>query len=487
MIHCVKFLMLAGAALTVAAAPVAPADAGLAANHRLERDGMAGSFSIEGASGISSVDGTVLAYVFELAPAGYVVVPADDALPPVMAYSYTSGFWNGEGQTFGMSDLLRIDLEKRMSCIDLISGEAALANTREWEAALSGSFDPGPAAMLEQWPPSGSTPTGGWLWENWTQGSPYNAYCPMDLNAGSRSVAGCPAVAMGMIVDNLETTNSTRFSDSDDYHHVYLENYWIDDDHVAHDFPSWPELNGMLDILDTHYGQSTPLTNSDKAALVFACGSACKQVYSASGSGTFGVGQAHDAYIRFGFEDCELLDAESDSLFEKLSQNMMDALPAHLAIVDAAWQYGHNIVVDGYNTDDYYHFNFGWGGSTNGWYQFPLSGMPYQMNIIEGLVLNIRLDSTGIDPEDPAGFVSLRCQSNPCPSDPSISIDLALPGHAAVRVFGVDGRLEGTLLDGSLAAGSHTLTWPGGLPTGVYIVRADAGSAYDTLRLVVLE
>jgi len=220
---------------------------------------------------------------------------------------------------------------------------------------------------------------------------------------------------------------------------------------------------------------------------VFACGSACKQVYSASGSGSFGVGQAHDAYIRFGFEDCELLDAESDSLFEKLSQNMMDALPAHLAIVDAAWQYGHNIVVDGYNTDEYYHFNFGWGGSTNGWYQFPLSGMPYQMNIIEGIVLNIYLDSTGIDPEGSADCVSLSCTSNPCPSDPSVSVGLAQPGNVSVKVFGIDGRLEGTLVEGPLAAGSHALAWPGSLPPGIYIVRADTGTACDVLRLVVLE
>ena len=487
MIQYAKLLILAGAATAVAAAPVTLADARLAANHRLERDGMAGSFTIEGVSGLSGDDGTMLAYVFDLSPSGYVVVSADDAMPPVPAYSYSSDFGGGEGQTFGMSDLLAIDIENRMACAGLISEEAALANARSWEAATSGLADPGFPAMLEQWPAAGTTPTGGWLMENWTQGSPYNAYCPMDLTASSRSVAGCPAVAMGMIVDNLETTNSTRFSDSDDYHHVYLENYWIDDDCVAHDFPDWSELNDMLDILDTHYEQSTPLTNSDKAALVFACGSACKQVYSASGSGTFGVGQAHDAYTRFGFENCELLDAESDSLFEKLSQNMIDALPAHLAIVDAGWQYGHNIVVDGYNTDEYYHFNFGWGGSTNGWYQFPLSGMPYQMNIIEGLVLNIFLDSTGIDPADRDASVSLSCPSNPCLSNPSVSVELARPGNVAVRVFGIDGRLEGILFDGSLGAGSHALAWPGSLPSGIYIVRADAGSSSGTLRLVVLE
>ena len=32
---------------------------------------------------------------------------------------------------------------------------------------------------------------------------------------------------------------------------------------------------------------------------------------------------------------------------------------------------GHAFVVDGYTANDYFHFNFGWGGSSNGWYQIP--------------------------------------------------------------------------------------------------------------------
>ena len=70
MIQYAKLLILAGAATAVAAAPVTPSDARLAANHRLERDGMAGSFTIEGVSGLSGDDGTMLANVFDLSPSG---------------------------------------------------------------------------------------------------------------------------------------------------------------------------------------------------------------------------------------------------------------------------------------------------------------------------------------------------------------------------------------------------------------------------------
>ena len=72
---------------------------------------------------------------------------------------------------------------------------------------------------------------------------------------------------------------------------------------------------------------------------------------------------------------------------------MMDARPAHLAIVDPGWTMGHNVVVDGYNTDNYYHLNFGWGGSYNGWYLLP-DEIPYGLTVIEGLIVDIAY-STG--------------------------------------------------------------------------------------------
>ena len=45
-------------------------------------------------------------------------------------------------------------------------------------------------------------------------------------------------------------------------------------------------------------------------------------------------------------------------------------------------------VVDGYNTDGYYHVNFGWGGSSNAWYILP-DEFPYELTVIEGLIVDI--------------------------------------------------------------------------------------------------
>lgn len=483
-----KFSVLLLAAASALAMPVDRTTAEAVAAARMQRDGVSGDFTISACNDIGSTEGdTALAYAFDLLPTGFVIVTADSDLPPVIAYSYTNAL-TGPDQGFGMTDLVRLDLESRLAHMDRTPQSIILSNRTLWMDLASGRY-PVSSFVLEQWPPAGSTPTGGWLMENWTQSAPYNAYCPMDLIAGARSVAGCPAVAMGMILDNLETTNGCRFDDTDDYYHNYHEYYWIDDDYVAHDFPSWTELNTLLDVLDGHYLSGTPLTNSDKAALVFASGSACKQVYTASGSGTFGVDQAYDGYLRFGYSNCELLFDDSDSLFEKLSQNMIDTLPAHLAIVDAAWQYGHNVVVDGYNTDDFYHFNFGWGGSNNGWYSFPLTGMPYSMNLIEGIVLNIGAGQTSVE-EEPwqgEGPVTLSTCANPVVSNPTFAIGLAQSGNVTLAVYSITGRLVAILANGQMAAGEHLLAWSNAdAPSGLYLVRATCASGSATTRLTLI-
>ena len=62
----------------------------------------------------------------------------------------------------------------------------------------------------------------GFLGSHWTQDYPYNQLCPRDpVNGNSYSYAGCPAIAMGQIVNYLRTTQGTRFDDSDDYQHNY--------------------------------------------------------------------------------------------------------------------------------------------------------------------------------------------------------------------------------------------------------------------------
>ncbi len=474
------------------AMPVEFSDAEKVAAARIFRDSRSETFDVCRHILLEGTDNeSVLAYVFELDPAGYVIVPADNCLPPVIAYSYTDNCL-GEGEENSiLLDIARMDIELRLSYQDEVSPDLIQTNRTLWEDYLTGGYAHSSDYVLQQWPAAGSTPTGGWLLENWTQNSPFNDYCPLDLIAGSRSVAGCPAVAMASIVNFGKTINETRFGETDDYYHNYHEHYWIDDDHTAHDFPSWNELNGYLDSLEYRYTNHLKLTDADKAALVYACGAACKQVYTASVSGTFGVDQAYNAYQRFGFTGCSLLYASSDSLFERLSGNMMNAVPAHLAVVDSGPQYGHNLIIDGYNTDDFYHLNFGWGGGYNGWYQFPLSGMPYSMNIIEGIILDIGEGQQSIEGDTPLDgdpVLILSRPANPVSGNLLVGFSVIESCNVNVSVYTLSGHLVATVADGAYSTGSFQLCWnTDNISNGVYILAASGPWGLQAARFTVLK
>ena len=232
----------------------------------------------------------------------------------------------------------------------------------------------------------------GLLHSHWTQDYPYNQLCPRDpMNGNAYSVAGCPAIAMGQIINYLRTTQDTRFTDDDDYNHYYAgRNYVIDDDWATLKFPAFPMLNVMLDSVDATFQRGEGLPDELAAALVFACGTACTQVYTSEGSGTFFVDQAFEAYQRFGFTDCVLFRDSDSTMYATLISNLQAGYPAHLAVENPAGTVGHNVVVDGYReSDGKFHMNFGYGGSLDNWYDIPDPNFYYGMTKMEGIILNI--------------------------------------------------------------------------------------------------
>jgi len=379
--HSLYIVVLAMLTLHLFAAPVDLPLARQAALNQLEHIGAA--FTDVSLDTTLRAHDATLGYVFAVQPTGYVVVSASTDLPPVIAYSVTGGF---HCHNEALLELVTADLANRAADLAVMPAELLAQHRADWDALLSGAA----RQRFEQWPPEGTTSTGGWVETRWTQNSPYNLYCPVDLGSGSRAVAGCPAVAMGQIVAYWNTLLGTRFSDDDDYHHNYNgQNYWIDDDAETYDFPTFPELNTLLDTLDHHMRDGAAYTNHDKGALVFACGVAAQQVYAAGGSGTFGVSQAYAAYQRFGFTSSVLLTADSTNVYERMADNIRNAMPVHLAVVNEAWTSGHNVVADGYNTEDYFHINFGWGGQSDGWYLLP-DQFPYSLTVLEGVVVDIQ-------------------------------------------------------------------------------------------------
>ncbi len=415
-----------------------------AAQAKLSSDRMTGQHYFSGSIAILSTSSSdTLAYVFELDPTGYIIVTADDELFPIIAYSYDNGCRASGEEDNILFSLVRMDIELKKAGLNEIPPSVLLRFKSQWKSLLEENREHMNFPFFEQWPPAGSTPTGGWLMSNWTQNSPYNSMCPIDPQTAQRSIAGCPAVAMGMIVNYHEEIHGTRFSDADDYYHSYAgRNYWIDDDWAVRGFPSWSQLNVYFDTLESHYSTGDSLTNQDKAALVWACGAAMRQVYTSGGSGTFGATQALNAYIKFGYGDCSPLDTLSDSLYERLSQNMKDGMPAHITALTPPPVQGHNFVIDGYNTNDYYHLNMGWGGTHNGWYIIPDS-IPYNLTVIDTIFIDIG-DPLNFVEESPSGPVSAEFERSSfylTAQNPLIFFFAPCSGPAQVSIYDLTGRL----------------------------------------------
>lgn len=330
--------------------------------------------------------------------------------------------------------------------------------------------------------PNAGTPTlraEGLLKSHWTQDFPYNQFCPRDpMNNYAYSCAGCPAIAMGQIINYLQTTEGTRFSDDDDYAHFYAgRNYYIDDDWETLKFLSFPLLNEMMDSIDATFEIGEELSGELAAALVFACGTALTQIYTSEGSGTFFVDQAFEAYQRFGFTDCVLFRDPDSIMYATLISNLQAGYPAHLAVENPEGTVGHNVVVDGYReTDGKFHINFGYGGPLDNWYDIPDPNFYYGMTKVEGIILNIFPKDGPLAVHDYSSQQLLAVYPNPV-SDVLYMKNLPCE-KVNYSIFNVLGQKVATgSSNGSISVAE--------LGKGVYILQVKGENFLETAKFVV--
>ena len=429
---------------------------------------------LRGTDALVSDETRTVGFIFRFTPTGFIIISTSELTRPVYGYSFTGDFNLTDKEFRKIKTIIIQDLQNRTRLADQLPVSTKIAIAKEWEQFLGGRLLMNP---FQQWPPEGSTTSGGWVVTNWTQSAPYNSMCPMDLNAGARSVVGCPATAMGQILNYHETLNSTSFNDGDDYYHNYGagNQYWIDDDHVARSFPSWDSLNIWLSSMEYAYQIQAPVSMEMKAALSFACGVAAHQVYTASVSGTFGIDQAWESFQRFSFTDSRLIFPTDTNLNSDIAENIKVALPVQLGLlVDPPGSGGHNVVVDGYNTDEYYHFNFGWGGSSNGWYTLPPTNIAYNLTIIEGAVVDIKSTNYTSVPDDTKQPELTRIYPNPASNYLSITTSFET---AALTIFNLTGKTVAT----AFLSGSTSKVDVAHLPAGLYLVqiRQNGNSIYQ--------
>ena len=288
-----------------------------------------GDFSIKSSQKLVSENGKVLAYVLDLEPNGFIVISSDTDIKPIIAYSFKSDFIVDDNCGNALYHMVLKDMKLRREAISLYSKEKKGKNNVKWEKYIAGDLDYFRSLLFQQWPPEGSTSTGGWMETAWHQRSPYNNFCPLDPNTGNRSVVGCVGTAMAQIVNYHRYIGDLSFSEDDEY---TSNGIGIDADSSAYDFPSFERLNAYLDSLRYRYQHDISINNNDIAALNFACGISVQMSYSARASGA-DVYSIADALIqKFNYFSAITKWSEENDFYSVLKSNMMNALPAELSI-----------------------------------------------------------------------------------------------------------------------------------------------------------
>ena len=78
----------------------------------------------------------------------------------------------------------------------------------------------------------------------------------------------------------------------------------------------------------------------------------------------------------------------------------------------------------------------------------------------------------------------------PNPFNPSTTVTLHVPeaGLVSVKAYNLVGQVVGVLAEGMLDANSYTFTWnANNVPSGVYLIRAEAGTSFDVQKVLLVK
>lgn len=281
---------------------------------------------------------------------GFVVVSADDAVMPVLAYSNTCDL-NLDDAAPGA--LFWLDLyQNEIQYVRDNNLAATESIVEEWNS-LRGLKNSQTTVVVSPL-----------LTAMWNQTKYYNQYSPIDRDAPSgydgRTPNGCVAVAMASILYYYRYPEHGRGS-----HTNYHSNY---DDYYVNFAQQTYNYEAMQDELSFY--------NNEVAKLIFHCATAVDMMYGPDGSGAYSE-QVPDAVKQyFGYSNsCSFKRKHNyqESDWKQLLKQELD-MSHPLYYSGYSQDGGHAFVCDGYDSDDLFHFNFGWGGSSNGYYALSATG-----------------------------------------------------------------------------------------------------------------
>jgi len=285
-------------------------------------------------------------YIFNFEDDGFIIISAEDAMPPVLGYS-PEGICSDIGIDANFDSFMQ-NFSSQILLIRSKNIQATPEIVALWDIYSSANFKISDPADLSR----GVTPL---LTCTWNQNYPYNMLCPEDgIGPGGHVYAGCVATAMSMVMYYWRYPLQGQGS-----HNYYYPPYG----NISANFGETQYLwNQMKDAMDPAY--------EDVALIQFHCGVGVDMMYSPSGSGAYSWDVPPAITNYFGYsEDAAFLEKDNYSLdawINILKEQINQSQPMYYSGYSNSG--GHAFVCDGYDENDYFHYNFGWSGQSNGYY-----------------------------------------------------------------------------------------------------------------------
>ncbi len=313
---------------------------------------------------IDEDDGTVFFYTMEFEPSGFAIISADDRITPILGYSFINDLTpsNLPLQLEGFLDNVRAYI-KYITTENIPASEPT---TAMWDSYLSDSISP-------DRDPRSVDPL---ITANWNQGGSWNDMCP------GNALVGCVAVAMGQVMyywsHPVEGSGYTAYYDPD-YGNIYA-----DFGNTVYDFVNMQDNSATeaSQLLLFHAGVAVHMDYGQNASGAFVCYTGLNAKSALRDN--FNYNQDIGCASRNNFSDSEWADL--------LVEQLENGWPMIYRAYQDGGGAGHAWNVDGYD-GDLFHCNWGWGGSSNGYFSLGSMG---GFNQDQAAVINILPD--GLEP-----------------------------------------------------------------------------------------
>lgn len=323
--------------LTLSASPLSPEQALQRLDKTISTRG-ADTSALRYAHTIKLSDGDPGLYIFENgSQSGYAILSADDAAAPLLGYSD-----KGKFDKDAMSPEMQWWLDEYARQIEYAKSTGAAP----YQAMTTRAEREAIAPMIAT---------------RWNQSAPYNLQTP-EVD-GRNCVTGCVATAMAQVMkfwnypETGQGVGECTVLGKDGKPHT--ERMLLNEQNF-----DWANM------LDTYDDNATEEQKAAVAYLMKACGYSTQMGYSLSQSGTavFYVASAlidnfsYNPNLQYCRRNYYTATEWNNLIYKELSNGRP------VVYGGQSTQGGHCFVCDGYDANEYFHFNWGWGGMSDGYF-----------------------------------------------------------------------------------------------------------------------